>query len=136
MGGGISAYVDTAAFIALLDRSDSYHSLFRFLFSDPPQLLTSALTVAEGHGWFLRRYDGRRALEFMRFIEDLGPTLSTEAFGPADLPMIQDQLRRYPDQPLTIADAHGLALMERRRISTCWSTDRHLSLVGARLVIY
>ena len=28
-------YVDTSAWIAFLDRSDSYHSLFRRLFSDP-----------------------------------------------------------------------------------------------------
>ena len=50
-------YVDTSAWIAFLDGSDSYHGLFRKLFSDPPPLVTSALVVAEGHGWFLRRYD-------------------------------------------------------------------------------
>ena len=55
------AYVDTSAFIAFLDRSDSYHVLFRRLFSDPPALATSSLVVAEGHGWFLKRYDGARA---------------------------------------------------------------------------
>ena len=47
-------YVDTAAFIAFLDRSDSYHSLFKRLFSDPPPLVTSALVIAEGHGWFAK----------------------------------------------------------------------------------
>ena len=47
------AYVDTSAFIAFLDRSDSHHALFRRLFADPPALVTSSLVVAEGHGWFL-----------------------------------------------------------------------------------
>ena len=28
-------YADTAAFIAFLDKSDSYHALFRRLFADP-----------------------------------------------------------------------------------------------------
>src|ERR1700720_4350467 len=60
------AYVDTSAFIAFLDRSDSYHPLFRRLFSEPPPLVTSALVVAEGHGWFLRRYDGNRAIQFLQ----------------------------------------------------------------------
>src|SRR5208282_1425127 len=49
-------YVDTSAFIAFLDKSDSFHPLFRRLFSDPPPLITSSLVIAEGHGWFLRRY--------------------------------------------------------------------------------
>src|SRR5690349_6368065 len=56
------AYIDTSAFIAFLDRSDSYHALYRRLFSQPPSLVTSGLVIAEGHGWFLRRYDFNRAV--------------------------------------------------------------------------
>jgi histidine ammonia-lyase len=44
-------------------------------------------------------------------------------------------LKKFGDQPLTLADAHGLAIINERRISTCWSTDRHLGLTGAKLVI-
>jgi len=50
-------YVDTSALIAFLDKSDSFHALFRRLFSEPPPLITSSLVIAEGHGWFLRRYE-------------------------------------------------------------------------------
>ena len=71
MASKTESYVDTSALIAFLDRSDSYHPLFRRLFSSPPQLVTSALVVAEGHGWFLRRYDRERAIQFLNFIEDL-----------------------------------------------------------------
>ena len=35
-------YVDTSALIAFLDQSDSFHALFRRLFSEPPSLVTSA----------------------------------------------------------------------------------------------
>jgi hypothetical protein len=31
----------------------------------------SALVVAEVHGWFLRRYDARRATEFLSFLDAL-----------------------------------------------------------------
>jgi uncharacterized protein with PIN domain len=40
-------YVDTSALIAFLDKSDSFHALFRRLFSEPPPLITSSLVIAE-----------------------------------------------------------------------------------------
>jgi predicted nucleic acid-binding protein len=62
MAGRIEAYVDTSALIAFLDRSDTHHLTFRRLFAAPPALLTTTLVIAEGHAWFLRRYDRTRAL--------------------------------------------------------------------------
>ena len=127
-------YADTSAWIAFLDRSDSYHNLFRRLFSDPPPLVTSALVVAEGHGWFLRRYDQRRAVQFLNFLDVL-PGLTIRAFDSDELAKASQLVKKYADQKLTLADAHGLAIMRERRISTCWSTDRHLGLTGVRLAI-
>jgi len=127
-------YVDTSALIAFLDRSDSYHPLFRRLFSDPPRLITSALVIAEGHGWFLRRYDQRRATQFLRFIDELRP-LSVLAFDEHGLRSATRFIKKFSDQTLTLADAHGLAIMSERGTATCWSTDRHLGLTGAALVI-
>ena len=128
------AYVDTSAFIAFLDRSDSYHLLFRRLFSDPPALATSALVVAEGHGWFLKRYDGARALQFLAFVEELKPLLIID-IGRAELESGAGLLRKFSDQDLTMTDAVGLHLMRSRRTRTCWSTDRHLRLPGVPLVV-
>jgi predicted nucleic acid-binding protein len=126
-------YADTAAFIAFLDKSDSHHPLFRRLFSDPPPLVTSALVLAEGHGWFLRRYDQRRALEFLNFLDVL-PALTVEAFDADAVTRSGKLLKRYSDQKLTLADAHGLTVMSSQRIASCWSTDRHMALTGATLV--
>ena len=134
MAPKIESYVDTSALIAFLDRSDSYHPLFRRLFSSPPQLVTSALVVAEGHGWFLRRYDRERATQFLNFIDDL-PVLAVQGFDGEELQKASRLLKKFGDQPLTLADAHGLVIINERRISTCWSTDRHLGLTGAKLVI-
>jgi len=120
--------------IAFLDRSDSHHKLFLRLFSEPLPLVTSALVLAEGHGWFLRRYDQRRAIQFLSFINEL-PTLSIQAFGPADLAKAGQAVKKFSDQRLTLADAHGLVVMSERQVTTCWSTDRHLGLTGATLVI-
>ena len=128
------AYVDTSALIAFLDRSDSFHPLFRRLFSSPPRLVTSALVVAEGHGWFLRRYDRSRAMQFLNFIDDLS-ALAIQSFDREELTKTSRLVKKFGDQPLTLADAHGLVMINQRRIPTCWSTDRHLGLTGAKLVI-
>jgi predicted nucleic acid-binding protein len=130
----LEAYVDTSALIAFLDRSDSYHLAFKRLFSSPPPLVTSALVIAEGHGWFLRRYDRNRGMEFLAFLESL-PSLRVQAFEDAELLKVRQVLARFNDQNLTLADAHGLVVMKDRRNEICWSTDRHLSLTGVDLAI-
>ena len=129
-----SCYIDTSAFIAFLDRSDSYHALFRRLFASPPQLNTSALVIAEGHGWFLRRYDQQRAIQFLAFVDAL-PSLNIREFDRDELAKAGRAVKKFADQNLTLADAHGLAIMQDLRISSCWSTDRHLGLTGVPLVI-
>ena len=127
------AYADTAAFIAFLDRSDSHHVLFARLFARPPRLITSALVVAEGHGWFLRKYDPSRALQFLNFIDAL-TVLEVRPFDAGELEKAGKVLRKFPDQKLTLADAHGLVLMSEGRIASCWSADRHMALTGVPLV--
>ena len=128
-----ASYADTSALIAFLDRSDSYHALFRRLFSSPPPLITSALVIAEGHGWFLRRYDARRAIEFLNFIDEL-PHLLIEVFGGEQVSTSRALVTKFADQSLTLADAHGLVIIRERKISSCWSTDRRLGLTGATLI--
>lgn len=128
------SYVDTSALIAFADRSDSYHPLFRRLFSEPPPLVTTTLVVAEGHAWFLRRYDRTRALQFLAMIEAMAP-LRIASVGAAEQKGAGVLLRRHADQNLTMTDAVGLHLMEQRRVASCWSTDFHLALGGVQLVI-
>jgi predicted nucleic acid-binding protein len=127
------AYLDTSAFIAFLDRSDSYHAIFRSAFATPPPVVTSALVIAEAHGWFLRRYDMRRAAAFLSFLDAL-PAITVVPFDRAELAKQRPILSRFGDQNLTLADAHGLVIMGERKIRNCWSTDRHLTLTGAELI--
>ncbi len=129
------AYVDTSALIAFADRSDTYHTLFRRLFADPPNLITTILVVAEGHGWFLKRYDRTKALQFLNMVDAMRP-LKVASLGSQDQRAATELLRKYSDQDLTIADAAGLHLMAKRKIQTCWSTDVHLGLTGVPLVIH
>lgn len=129
------SYVDTSAFIAFLDRSDSYHRVSARLFSDPPELITSPLVIAEGHAWFLKRYDSYRAIQFLNFIEEL-TVLSIIPLGKEELSSGVQLLRKFTDQELTLVDALGLFVMEQQKIETCWSTDRHLGITGVPLVVH
>ena len=133
MGRKTDAYVDTSALIAFADRSDSYHALFKRLFSDPPPLVTTTLVVAEGHGWFLKRYDRTRALQFIALIEELTP-LRLVAVGPDEQAGGMRILRKFSDQDLSLTDGVGLHVMQVQRIHACWSTDRHLGLTGVSFV--
>ncbi len=126
-------YLDTPALIAFLDRSDSHHALFRRLFAAPPPLVTSALVIAEGHGWFLRRYDQRRAIQFLAFVEAL-PHLEITPFDADALAQTGATVKQYADRKLTLADSHGLTIMNTRQIALCWSVDRHMASGGAQLV--
>ena len=130
-----NAYVDTSALIAFADRSDTYHALFRRLFSNPPDLVTTTLVVGEGHGWFLKRYDRTRALQFIALIEDLTP-LRLLAVGPDEQVGGVLMLRKFSDQDLSLTDAIGLHVMKTHHIDQCWSTDRHLGLTGVSLVVH
>jgi len=128
------AYVDTSALIAFLDRSDTYHPLFKRLFAAPPRLITTPLVIGEGQAWFLRRYDRTRALQFIGLLEEMRP-LTVVPVGPKEVDAASKVLRRFSDQDLTLADAVGLHLMQERKLKVCWSTDFHLGLTGVPLVI-
>jgi len=57
----LEAYLDTSAFIAFLDKSDSHHAAFKRLFAFPPALVTSASVIAErsaGERSRTRNHDG------------------------------------------------------------------------------
>ncbi len=97
-------------------------------------MITTALVLAEGQGWFLRRYDRTRAMQFLSLIEDLKP-LRTVSVGPDEVAGGVSILRKFSDQDLTLTDAVGLYLMKENRIRSCWSTDFHLGLTGVPLVI-
>ena len=129
------AYVDTSALIAFADRSDTWHALFCRLFSDPPRLITSPLVVAEGHGWFLKRYDRTKALQFLAMVK----SIDTLRLIPTDARAIEAAtklMRHFSDQDLTLVDAVGLHAMDARKTGVCWSTDRHLAITGAKLAIH
>ncbi len=68
-------------------------------------------------------------VESMRPLRVLGVSTREQDAG-------TEPLRKYSDQVLTMADAAGRHVMEKRHVKTCWSTDFHLGLTGVQLVIH
>lgn len=126
-------YIDTSAIISFLDRSDSFHHLFARLFSEPVPMITTPLVIAELHGWFLRKFNQAKALDVMNFLDQL-PKLKIDKIGPAEIEEAQCMLTRFKDQKLTICDAVGLHLLEKRELNVCWSTDPHFALTGKEVI--
>jgi len=127
-------FLDTGIFIAFLDRSDRWHPEARALFSSPPRSwATSLLVVAEAHGWFLHRMGEEAARRFHELIADMQGLQLLETTR-SDHQATLGVLDRLRGAKLTYVDAASLALLEKRRITTVWSTDRHLGLTGVRVV--
>jgi hypothetical protein len=95
--------------------------------------VASALVIAQGHGWFLRRYNQTR-MQFLNFVEGL-TVLAIQPFDATALAKSAKLARKFADQKLTLADAQGLVVFAEQRISSYWSTDRHLGLTGVSLVV-
>lgn len=126
-----TTYVDSSAFIAVLDSSDTFYNKYHILFSDPPKLVTTTLVINETHSWFLRRYDSYKAIMFLNFIEALKP-LEILSVDKKLLNTAIELIKKYSDQKLTLVDTTGIALMKQEKIVSCWSTDSHLTLGGAK----
>jgi predicted nucleic acid-binding protein len=126
-------FLDTGIFIAFLDRSDRWHPQARALFAAAPRdWATSVLVIAEAHGWFLHRMGEEAARRFQELVADLRGMHLFEMTR-SDHEDTLRVLERLRGAKLTYVDAASLAMMEKRRIRTVWSTDRHLALTGARV---
>ena len=64
------------------------------------------LVVAEGHGWFLKRYDRARALQFLAMIEEMAP-LEVFATGKGEYAGGLRVLRKFADHDLSLTGAVG-----------------------------
>ena len=69
-------------------------------------------------------------------IDSFESILTVQASDADALSQATRVIRRFSDQKLSLADAHGLPLMERHGLQLCWSTDWHMGLIGATLAIH
>ena len=130
-------FVDTSAWLALLNRKDQYHrranDCWRALAAGKQKLMTSNLVLSETLTLVGRRVsyefsaDQAELLYGMSLLTVLRPGYEQEM---AALMM----MRKYADQGVSFADCVSFALMKRGVIPAAFTFDRHFAMAGFQLV--
>jgi uncharacterized protein len=117
---GANALIDTGAILALLDRTDRWHSLCRDTFQQLRlPLMTSDAILTE---LFHLVGDNRRKMESAwKFISS--GAIELAAIAHSELPEIHALMSRYGDRPMDFADATLVYLARRESLSTVFTVD-------------
>lgn len=117
----MSAFVDSSAFYASIDRSDSAHARATSLLDRDEQLVTSDHVLVES--WLLLNARvGYVVAE--RFLDAmLTGAAVVEPVLKADLEAASETARAFPDQTFSIVDRTSFAVMERLGVKRAVSFD-------------
>jgi predicted nucleic acid-binding protein len=127
-------FLDSGAFIAFMDRSDTQHAALVDLFRAPPRRwFTSSAVIAETYGWFLHRLGEDRARLFRLLVPEL-PDLRVLDSDAPHRTLVDARLEILRGRGLSWVDASSLVWLGRHGIQTVWGTDHHLALEGAAVL--
>lgn len=126
-------FVDTGAWLAIIDPRDQYHqpasAFYRQALQAYHHLITTNLVVAETYVNLRRSLSHVAAIGFLDIIEQ-----SSRIECVWSNPDLEDQarkiLRQYTDQDFSYVDAVSFALMQETRITEAFAFDRHFTIAG------
>ena len=115
-----NALIDTGAILAILNRTDPWHSACTAAFRQLRlPLLTSEAVLTE---LFHLAADDRRSLEATWAFVRSG-ALVTGAIATGELPALHELMSRYWDRPMDFADATLVHLAKRESLTTILTVD-------------
>ena len=124
--------VDTSAYFALLDADDANHHQARTistrLIAENWCLFTTSFVLAETHALLLNRLGRQMATRFLRDMEHSPTTIVWVT--PRDVQRARAIIYQYDDKDFSLTDATSFAVIERLRIPTAFSFDRHFAQYG------
>lgn len=131
------AFVDTSAWYAIIDRSDTDHPpavrSLRRLARSRTTLVTTGHVLAELHRLLLHRTHRTKASGAVQKMLAT-PRLEVAHADEADLTAALKWLARFADQDFTLTDAIAFAIMERMKIRRAFAFDHDFSVAGFDLV--
>ena len=129
-------FVDTSAWIALVDPSDLHHKPAVAVYPDLLRrafLLTTNLVVAETHIALRRKIGCQVALAFLEKVRQSKRIRVVYPSSEMDETAVQ-VLRKYDDQDLSYTDAVSFAVIQTRSIQEAFTYDRHFAILRLILV--
>jgi predicted nucleic acid-binding protein len=126
-------FVDTGAWLAILDPRDKYHQVavafYKKALARYPQLLLTNLVAAETYISVLRHAGYHKALSFLDIIEQSSAVQCVWSSQELEI-RARDMLRRYDNQDFSYTDAVSFALMKQWNLAEAFAFDHHFSVVG------
>ena len=132
-------FVDSGAWIALLDQRDQYHSdavaIYNDLMQQDAQFLTTDYVIDETVTRLRYDFSHSGAVEFFDFIESIknrGILTAVEI----DRALFQDAeqlFRQYNTARLSFTDCTSFAVCQQHNISEAFAFDQHFPMMGITL---
>src|SRR4030042_1504729 len=126
-------FVDTSAWIALVDKDDSHHkeaaSSYPSLLKNHRNLITSNLVIAETYIIILNELGHKPAIDFLEKLK-VSPRI-LKVYSNEDIETEGELiLARYGDQDFSYTDAVSFVVMKRQKIKKAFSFDKHFLIAG------
>lgn len=131
-------FVDTSAWIMLLNRSQSKHAEAKRIYGTlaSSRLITTNLVLGETYTWLRIKSDSKTAHDYLTSLQRKKELGQLEIyFSDYDLELTAGLLlRKYADHPFSYADAVSLALMMKTGLQKAFAYDRHFITAGYTLI--
>jgi predicted nucleic acid-binding protein len=126
-------FVDTSAWIALVDKDDSHHkeaaSSYPSLLKNHRNLITSNFVIAETYIINLNELGHKLAIDFLEKLKASPRIL--KIYSNEDIEAEAEPiLVKYSDQDFSYTDAVSFVIMKRQKIRKAFSFDKHFVIAG------
>src|SRR4030042_5120968 len=126
-------FIDTSAWIALVDKDDSHHkeaaSSYPPLLKNCRNLITSNLVIAETYIIILNELAHKLAIDFLEKLKASPRIL--KIYSNEDIEAEAEPiLVKYSDQDFSYTDAISFVIMKRQKIRKAFCFDKHFIIAG------
>lgn len=126
-------FVDTGAWVAVVDKSDSHHkkaiTVYPSLLKTYKSLITSNLVISESYILILNELGQKTAIEFLDKVRSSPRILKIYSDEEIE-ENAQDILIKYEDQNFSYTDAVSFAVMKKHGIKKTFCFDKHFLTAG------
>ena len=129
-------FVDSGAWIALLNQKDQYHDdavvIYNGLKQQRVRLLTTDYVIDETATWLKYRANHQVAAQFLDLIESVEKT-GVLTVAEIDKTLFQEAkklFRQYDSVQLSFTDCTSFAVCQKHKISETYAFDDHFAMMG------